>query len=153
MVTEPPKSVFYSDLCFGCGENNSIGLKLKFKWDGKKVITEFTPNRLHQGWAEVIHGGIITAVLDEAMAYAAGYEGLKCVTATMQTRFKHPLSVGEPTIVTASVTRNARRLIETTAKMTLKDGTLIAECTAKQVAAGEFRGEERPKKKSGEELQ
>jgi len=153
MVAEPPKSVFYSDLCFGCGENNSIGLKLKFKWDGKEVRTEFTPNRLHQGWAEVIHGGIITAVLDEAMAYAAGYEGLKCITATMQTRFKRPLLVGKPTIVTASVTRNARRLIETTAKMTLKDGTLIAECTAKQVAAGEGEWEERPKKKSGEELQ
>ncbi len=63
MVAEPPKSVFYSDLCFGCGKNNSIGLKLTFKWDGKAVRTEFTPNRLHQGWAEVIHGGIITPSL------------------------------------------------------------------------------------------
>ena len=136
MVTEPQKSVIYSDLCFGCGERNSMGLKLKFRWDGKKVLTEYTPDKLHQGWADVIHGGIITAVLDEAMAYAAGYEGIKCITATMHTKFKHPLSVGEPTIITASVTKNARRFIETEAKMTLKDGTLIAACTATQVVAG-----------------
>ncbi len=141
MVVEPQKSVSYSDLCFGCGRNNPIGLKLSFKWDGKKVITEFTPNKLHQGWADVIHGGIITTVLDEAMAYAAGYEGIKCITATMLTRFKHPLSVGEPTIVTASVTKNARRFIETEAKMTLMDGTLIAECTATQFVVSETNKE------------
>lgn len=138
MVTEPQKSVIYSDLCFGCGMKNPIGLKLKFSWDGKAVRTEYTPDKLHQGWADVIHGGIITAALDEAMAYAAGYEGIRCITATMRTRFKHPLSVGEHTIITASVTKNARRLVETEAEMTLADGTLVAECTATQVVAGKM---------------
>ena len=155
MATEPQKPVMYSSLCFACGEDNSIGLKLKFTWSGKEARTEFVPNKFHQGWADIIHGGIITTVLDEAMAYAAGYEGIKCVTATMQTRFKHPLSVGEPTVVTAAVTRNARRFIETEAKMTLRDGTPIAECTAKQVVTGEAQWEELfgiTKTKSGEEI-
>lgn len=138
MVTEPQKSVIYSDLCFGCGMKNPIGLKLKFSWDGKAVRTEYTPDKLHQGWADIIHGGIITAALDEAMAYAAGYEGIRCITATVLTRFKRPLSVGEHTIITASVTKNARRLVETEAKMTLADGTLVAECTATQVVAGKM---------------
>ena len=139
MATEPQKSVTYSNLCFGCGKKNPIGLKLKFKWDGKAVRTEFTPDKLHQGWADVIHGGIITAVLGETMAYAAGYERIRCITATMQTRFKRPLTVGEPTIITASVTKNTRRFIETEARMTLTDGTLVAECTATQFVAGERR--------------
>jgi uncharacterized protein (TIGR00369 family) len=147
MVTESQKSVIYSDLCFGCGMKNPIGLKLKFKWDGKKVIAEFIPHKFHQGWADIIHGGIIAAVLDEAIAYAAGYEGIKCVTAAMQVRFKHPLTVGEPTTVTASVTKNLQRYVETEARITLADGTLIADCTAKQFVVSET-----PITKIGEEL-
>jgi len=136
MRTEPDKSVLYSDLCFGCGDKNPIGLKLKFRREGKGVRTDYTPDKMHQGWDDIIHGGIITTVLDEAMAYAAGYEGIKCVTATVETRFRRPLSVGEPTVVTAWVSKNCRRFIETAARMTLTDGTLVAECTATQFVAG-----------------
>jgi len=132
MVTGRQISIGISDLCFGCGKDNPCGLKLKFKWDGKTIRGEFTPNKFHQGWEGIIHGGIITTILDEAMGYATFYEGIRCVTATMQTRFKRPLSIGEPTVVTASLTKNARRFVETEARMTLTDGTIIAECTATQ---------------------
>lgn len=132
MVTGREISIGISDLCFGCGKDNPCGLKLKFEWDGKQVRAEFTPNKFHQGWAGIIHGGVITTVLDEAMGYVAYYEGIKCVTSSMQTRFKRPLSIDEPIIVTASLTRNARRYVETEAKITLMDGTLVAECTAMQ---------------------
>ena len=132
MVTGRQISIGISDLCFGCGENNPCGLKLKFEWDGKVAKAEFTPTELHQGWAGIIHGGIITTVLDEAMGYVAYYEGIKCVTSSMQTRFKRPLSIDEPITVTASLTRNARRYVETEAKITLMDSTLVAECTAMQ---------------------
>ena len=132
MVTGREISIGISDLCFGCGKDNPCGLKLKFKWDGKQVRAQFTPTKFHQGWAGIIHGGVITTVLDEAMGYVAYYEGIKCVTSSMQTRFKRPLSIDEPIIVTASLTRNARRYVETEAKITLMDGTLVAECTAMQ---------------------
>ena len=132
MVTGRQISIGISDLCFGCGKNNPCGLKLKFKWDGKQVRAEFTPNKFHQGWAGIIHGGIITTILDEAMGYVAYYEGVKGVTATMQTKFKRPLLIDEPITVTAWLTKNARRFTETEAKMTLMDGTTVAECTATQ---------------------
>ena len=133
MISEPQKTIGLSDLCFGCGKDNPHGLKLKIKWDGKTARAEFTPNKFHQGFSDIIHGGIINTILDETMGNAAYNQGLKCFTATMQTRFKRPLSVGEPTIVTAWVTKKARRLVETKAKLTLKDGTLIAECQAMQL--------------------
>ena len=132
MVTGPQISIGISDLCFGCGQNNPCGLKLKFEWDGKQVRGEFTPNKFHQGWEGIIHGGIITTILDEAMGYAAFYEDIRCVTGAMQTRFKRPLLIDEPIIVTASLTKKTRRFVETEAKVTLMDGTLIAECTAMQ---------------------
>lgn len=139
MVTGRQISIGISDLCFGCGKDNPCGLKLKLKWDGKTIRGEFTPNKFHQGWEGIIHGGIITTILDEAMGYATFYEGIRCVTATMQTRFKRPLLIGKPTVVTASLTKNARRFVETEAKMTLTDGTIIAECTATQYVGSKVK--------------
>jgi len=148
MVTRREIPIGISDLCFGCGKDNPCGLKLKFKWDGKQVRAKFTPTKFHQGWSGIIHGGVITTILDEAMGYAAYYEGIKCVTGSMQTRFKQPLSIDEPIIVTASLTKNARRFVETEAKMTLMDGTLVAECTATQYVGSEVNERDKSKRTS-----
>lgn len=119
-------------MCFGCGQNNPIGLKLDFQWDGKTARTEFTPTEFHQAWPGIVHGGIITSMLDEAMAYACRFEGMNCVTGKMQIKFKRPASIDEPLIITGSITRKAKRLIETKASVSLPDGTLVAEGTATQ---------------------
>ena len=148
MITGPEISIGISDLCFGCGRNNPCGLKLNFEWDGRQVRAEFTPNKFHQGWAGIIHGGIITTILDEAMGYVAYYEGVKGVTATMQTKFKRPLLIDEPVIVTASLTKNARRFVETEAKITLMDGTLVAECRAMQYVGSKVNERDKSKRTS-----
>ena len=131
-MTGPEITVAASELCFGCGKQNPCGLKLEFKWDGKVVKSEFTPTELHQGWKGIIHGGILTALLDEAMAYAACYENVGGVTAAVETRFKHPVSIGEPLTITAWVSSKTRRFAETEATLTLKDGTTVTTAKAKQ---------------------
>jgi uncharacterized protein (TIGR00369 family) len=118
------------DMCFACGQKNPIGLKLKFRQEGDGVRAEFTTSELHQGWSEVVHGGIIGCILDEAMSYATLFTGVSSVTAKMQTRFRRPLKIGEPLIVTARVTKKTRRLIETEAELHLRDGTPVADSTA-----------------------
>jgi acyl-coenzyme A thioesterase PaaI-like protein len=118
------------DMCFACGQKNPIGLKLRFRQEGKGVRAEFTPSELHQGWSGIIHGGIIGCILDEAMSYATLFTGVSSVTARMQTRFKRPVQVGEPLVVTACITKQTRRLVETEAEMHLSDGTPIADSTA-----------------------
>jgi uncharacterized protein (TIGR00369 family) len=117
------------DMCFGCGKANPIGLKLHFDWDGKTARTEFTASQVHQGWADVVHGGILLSILDEAMSYAAIFHGAHCVTARMESRIKNPAPVGQPLVITGEVTKHTKRLIETRASITLTDGTLIAEST------------------------
>ena len=141
MVTEPQIPIAATDLCFGCGKKNPIGLKLKFQWDGKAAKGEFTPSEFHQGWKDVIHGGILTAVLDEAMGYATYFENIPCVTAIMQIRLRRPALIGQPLIITASVTKRARRLAETEAKLTLADGTVVAEAKATQIIGSTFSDE------------
>ena len=127
-----PVDIDLNELCFGCGKNNPIGLKLDFKREGKTARAEFTPTEFYQGWAEIVHGGIICSLLDEAMAYAAMFEGMHCITAKMETRIKRPARVGELLIITSSVTKRSRKLIETKASITLKNGTPVAEGKSSQ---------------------
>lgn len=120
------------DLCFGCGQNNPVGLKLSFQWDGKTARAEFTPTKFYQGWSGLVHGGIIMSILDEAMGYATIFEGMNCVTSRMQANLRRPAPIDEPLIIAASIIKKTGRLVEAKAAMSLKDGTLIAEGTATQ---------------------
>jgi len=119
-------------MCFGCGKDNPIGLKLNFKWDGKTARAEFTPDKLHQGWSGLVHGGIIICILDEAMGYAALFEGMNCLTAKIRVKLRHLTPIDKTLIITSSLTKKARKLVETKATISLTDGTLIAEGTATQ---------------------
>jgi acyl-coenzyme A thioesterase PaaI-like protein len=141
MMKEPEIPIGTSDLCFGCGQKNPHGLKLKFSWDGRNARTEFTPQEYHQGWKDLLHGGVLTAVMDEAMGYAAYYEHIPCVSGIIEVRLREPARIGEPLIVTASVTRRARRLAETEARLTRQDGTLVAEAKATQIIGSSFTDE------------
>ena len=117
-------------LCFGCGQQNPIGLKLRFDWDGKTVSTRFTPDKRYQGWNGIVHGGILTCMLDEAMAHAAQHASAEILTAKMEVQFKRPAKVDEPLVITGVVTKKKRKLVETKAKLSLLDGTVVAESTA-----------------------
>ena len=133
-MTTWPQVAISSDrdyrLCFGCGQDNPIGLKLGFQWDGKTARAEFTPTKFYQGWPGLVHGGIIICILDEAMGYAVLFEGMYCVTAKMQVKLRRPASIDEPLIITSSAIKKTRKLVETKAAISSKDGTLIAEGTA-----------------------
>ena len=121
-------------LCIGCGQNNPLGLKLNFKWDGKTTRAEFTPTKFYQGWPDIVHGGIITTMLDEAMGHATLFSGFfDFLTAAIQVNFKRPALIGEPLVITASITKNEERSIEVEGMVSLLDGTLVAEGKAMQV--------------------
>ncbi|MBV8689178.1 MAG: PaaI family thioesterase [Candidatus Eremiobacteraeota bacterium] len=83
--------------CFACGADNPIGLHLRFQRAGpRSVRSRITLERQFQGWRDVAHGGIVIALLDEAMAHAAGAAGLRGVTASLSTRFRAPVPLERP---------------------------------------------------------
>jgi uncharacterized protein (TIGR00369 family) len=140
-----PKVVLNTDLnegfCFGCGQNNPIGMKLHFSRDGETIRAEFTPDKMHQGWPGLLHGGILGCLLDEAMSNIAYATGNTCLTATIEIHWRQPVKVEETLVVTAWITRQRKKIIETAGKVTLKDGTIIAESTAKQFVAENRAGQ------------
>ncbi len=59
--------------CFGCSPKNQAGLHMKFHLNQKQdtVISWLSvPDHLC-GWGNIVHGGIISTMLDEAMGWAA----------------------------------------------------------------------------------
>jgi len=119
--------------CFVCGEENPAGLHLEFALNEGKVLTEFTPQKIHQGYKDIVHGGIISTVIDEAMVKAALMQGMPAVTAEITVRFRNPLMAGEKVVVEAKITKANRKIIETTAVVKKADGTPVAEGSAKLV--------------------
>ena len=119
--------------CFVCGENNPGGLQLHFDIDKEKktLKTTFVANPVYQGYDGIVHGGIITTLLDEAMAKLAYELGYKAMTASMEIRFKNPAPILEPLHVFGQITDADRRLIKAKARVTREDGTLLATATSK----------------------
>jgi len=119
--------------CFVCGPRNPIGLKLHFHFNGKTIKTEFTPKKEHQGYLNIVHGGIISTLLDEAMVKLAIAMDMPAVTAYMEIRLKKPLNVGEKIIVEAEILKNTRKMLEAYAKAVIKDNVVIADAKGKLI--------------------
>ena len=115
-------------LCYACSQENPIGLKLKPVHDGEKVTAEFTAGKFHQGWDNMVHGGILYTLLDEVTAYAMLCHGIELgVTAKSEIRFKQVAPINEPIQASAWVTKLTKRLVETKGVLTLKDNTVLVE--------------------------
>ena len=117
--------------CFGCGPGNAIGLHLQFEAhsDGG-VQAQFTPGVEHQGWDGIMHGGLVTVLLDEAMAWAASSSTRMYYTARLEVRYREPVRTGAPLVVRGWITRNRGRTLETRAEVQTCSGAVLAEGTA-----------------------
>lgn len=64
-------------LCYGCGRNNTHGLKIRTQWDGHCGTFRFTPEDYHTAFPGVVYGGLIASLFDchcIGTAIAAAYE-------------------------------------------------------------------------------
>jgi len=74
--------------CLMCGKDNpfSFGLKFKKKDDGT-VSTTFTGNKFLQGYKGIMHGGVLSALLDTAMAQCLLHQDIEAVTGELVVRY------------------------------------------------------------------
>lgn len=78
-----------NDLCFACGKNNPIGLKLTFSLVQGEAQGTFVPHQNHQGYQGMMHGGLVATLLDEVMAHYLRLKGNTGVTGRLEIRFRH----------------------------------------------------------------
>lgn len=87
-----------SDLCFVCGMNNPFGLRMTFYDLGPgKVLSEYTVPEQFQSYPGIVHGGIISAMLDEALGRVFMQNGTDrlIVTAKLSIRYRKPVPIGK----------------------------------------------------------
>jgi uncharacterized protein (TIGR00369 family) len=125
-----------SNGCFACGKDNPIGLKLKFITINNGVCAEFTPVKVHEGFQDIIHGGIVATLLDEAIAWACRTCGVEVVTGEIIVRYKKPLITGRSVTVSGIIEKNKGKLILGSAYIKDKNGIVIATAVAKMVKVG-----------------
>jgi len=113
-------------LCFACGPNNPIGLRMEFREEGDAYIGVFHPKPEHQGYDDIVHGGLVSTALDEVMARWLWARGLPFATAELTVRFRAPLRVGRTFTVTARLEKETPRLIEMSAEGADSEGALVA---------------------------
>lgn len=121
------------DGCFVCGKSNPIGLKLEFAEEGDEYVTYFTPAKEHQGWLGIVHGGLVSTVLDEVMARYVYVLGHNAVTGEMTIRLKRPAPIGQRLRFAGRIESVDRRVIHCSARATDESGQLIAEAAGRMV--------------------
>ncbi|MGA7988825.1 MAG: PaaI family thioesterase [Candidatus Dormiibacterota bacterium] len=116
-------------LNFVHGLRNPAGLHLQYELDGARVFTAWTPGPDHVGFPGFAHGGLMSAVLDDAMGRCSALYRHWVVTARLEVRFRQPAPVGTPLRVEGWITRLLRRALHTEGRALLPDGGVVAEAT------------------------
>ena len=133
-----------SRMCFVCGRQNPIGLKIMFEGDGERVWATFTGRREHEGYPGILHGGITFALLDEVIGRAAmelDESAPWMMTGRAELRYRKPVPIGEELTLMGELTRVRSRAIEGRGELLLSDGTVAVEASALYVKVPPTLGE------------
>lgn len=116
-------------MCFACGEDNPIGLNIRFEVQGDQCSAMFTPNENHVGFSDTVHGGIIYTALDDVTANILYQQGRKAHTAKSEIRYRQPARVGEKLMLKGWIETERRRLIVLKGEVRrAADDAVVAEC-------------------------
>jgi uncharacterized protein (TIGR00369 family) len=121
--------------CFVCGQDNPSGLKVGFRRLGDgEVVAGWSPGPAWEGFSGIVHGGVLSAVLDEAMSKAVISSGAEALTAELRVRYVLPVRSGTTVEVRGWVVNRDRRLIETEAAITGANGSEYAHAWGRFLA-------------------
>jgi uncharacterized protein (TIGR00369 family) len=122
--------------CFACGTLNAHGLQLYLHAGDGRCWTEIVLAERFEGWEGIAHGGIVSTILDEVMAWALIETDAWGVTVRMSAEFRRPVPIGVPLRAEGWVVDTRRRLMKTEARLLdATDGTQLATAAGTNVAA------------------
>ena len=126
--------------CFGCGPSNEKGLRIRSFAQGEQYVATWTPEKHHEAFPGVLNGGIIGALLDCHLNWAATHHLMKqsgaqspacTVTADYAIVLKRPCPTDGPVSLTAKV-------VESTSDRAVVEGTLEAQGKVRATCRGTF---------------
>jgi uncharacterized protein (TIGR00369 family) len=123
-----------SNMCFVCGTDNPLSLHAQFlELSDGRLCAEFTATDAHQSYPGRVHGGVISAILDETIGRAVQVAQPETfgVTLELNVRFRKPIPLNVPLRVIAEITKRSGRLFVGEGKLLLQDGSVAADATAR----------------------
>jgi uncharacterized protein (TIGR00369 family) len=121
------------DTCFVCGQENPVGLHIMFfAQPDQTVSAAFELKDAYAGYEAVVHGGVVSAFLDELAGWAVSLRnGLLACTAELTVRFVAPVRPGKRHIGRAAIGRGRGRLWEAEGSLSDEDGRVCAWAAGK----------------------
>lgn len=143
-MAEPSLQERYSpeSICFGCGPKNADGLHIRSFVSGDEVVATWQPDAKYQAFPGVLNGGIVGALLDCHMNWAAAHHLMTksgaahapcTVTADFHVKLRRPTPVDGPIQLRAHVVESGedRALVDATLEA---GGQVCATCRGTFVA-------------------
>jgi uncharacterized protein (TIGR00369 family) len=121
--------------CFVCGDKNPIGLNVPFYFKDDKVVAEYTAGPNFQGYKDILHGGILSALLDEVMIRAILVREISCLTSEIKVRFKKMVKIGDKLSLEGRMIGEKGKLLLAEGKITNQDHEVVAEGEGKFIRA------------------
>jgi acyl-coenzyme A thioesterase PaaI-like protein len=107
---------------------------MEFQYGDGFASCTIEPGIAFAGWSNIMHGGVVATLLDEAMAHATLSTGERAVTARLAVRFRKAVPTGEPLVVEGRVTGRRGRVLEVSGVLRGADGTVYANGQSRFVA-------------------
>ena len=131
--------------CWGCGQANPEGLRIRSFARGDEVVAEWKPESKYEAFPGVLNGGIIGTLLDCHCNWTAAYHLMKkagqdhppcTVTADYAIKLLRPTPTKNPVLLSARVVESSEN--RATVEGTLSgDGKVCATCRGTFVAVQE----------------
>lgn len=119
--------------CIACGEStlspHSFGLQF-FLDSELSVIAKVTLDERYQGYSGVLHGGVISTLLDAAMTHCLFFRNVEAMTAELNVRFIKSVPINEELEVGAYFSGERRGIFQLTSYVSFR-GDILARGKAK----------------------
>ena len=118
-----------SRMCIICGLDNPAGVRAKFyNMEDGSVVSPFQFYDVHQSYPGRVHGGMITAMLDELGLRAVWQREPDTwgVTMSLSTKFRKPVPYNTPLFAKGILLLSNHRFIKTEAHIFDTDGNKLA---------------------------
>lgn len=113
--------------CFVCGDKNPIGLNVPFYVKGDMVVAEYTAGAQFEGYKNILHGGILSSLLDEVMIRAVLAMGIYTLTSEINVKFKKMVRIGDKLSLEGKLVENRGKILLAEGKITNQNNQLVAQ--------------------------
>jgi acyl-coenzyme A thioesterase PaaI-like protein len=113
--------------CYACGMRNAHGLHMEFRIEGDTIVSDFQPETYHQGFPGVLHGGIVSALMDEVLNRTSllADHPQWTMTGRLEIRFRRQVPCGPLLRLRAKLDKQRGRMFQASGTLTLVEDESI----------------------------